>query len=169
MDGADLAEPVKLRRTAWLSAAVLIALVQMAPALEAAPADRTEPQAGVVRSLVRVPRKPKVQAPAADTTHMAIDAWASLSQGYNPLGKAEARVDLRAHDETTDDIIVYGKKFQRPVQELSIDQIGAEPAQSDAAQPLVPFLGSGCDKGSACVDPGQLGLRYAVPELFGAH
>jgi hypothetical protein len=129
-------------------------------------AQTTSPAAASRKPLLR--RHTEAPKPAV-TTRMQVDDWASLSQGINPLGAPLARVDLRAHDEANDDIVVYDKKFVRPTQELSIEQIGAEPTQTDAAQPLVPFLGSGCDKGSACIDPAQQGLLSTLPALFGSH
>jgi hypothetical protein len=155
-----------VRRSARLLVGLLMAMPISAASLAETATQAGPPQAPA--SVVRLARKHPAPA-KAPITRMNVDSWVSLGPMLDPLANPDAHIDMHARDTSDEDIIVYDKTFKRPQQDLTREEVGAEPGQSEAAQSYVPFLGSGCDKGSVCVDPGQQGLISAIPSLFGAH
>jgi len=154
------------RRSARLLAGLLMAIPISTASLARQTAQAGPPQAPA--SVVRLARKHPAPA-RAPITRMTVDSWVSLGPVLDPLANPDAHIDIHPHETSDEDIIVYDKTFKRPLQDLTRAEVGAEPGQSDAAQSYVPFLGSGCDKGSVCVDPGQQGLISEIPALFGSH
>jgi hypothetical protein len=84
--------------------------------------------------------------------------------GFDPPGQpADSRNGL---DDLAEKIVVIGERQRRDFQETRPDQELAGPRALDAAQPVVPWIGTTCSYKTLCYDMSQPPLRAVFARLF---
>jgi hypothetical protein len=99
---------------------------------------------------------------SGDRGSMPVTTWFSLGPQHDDYAgaaydKDEVTGGLRANESIT----VYARRHVLVPEDNQPGTLG-EPQNSDAAQPVTPRLGEGCNKFTVCVDPSQKGLFSSI-------
>jgi len=114
----------------------------------------------------KAPSGPRHQVAKSDNPFLSagtpVTTWFSLGpQRQDLVGSSYDKDEVTSGLRANESITVFGRRHLDVPEDNRPTTLG-EAWNSPAAQSVVPSLGSGCNKYTVCVDPGQKGLFSSV-------